>query len=436
MQKTGMRRFFGVICATFIAGALLTGCQEEASSGKPVEVVFWTGFAPDSHIGQGVGQLIEKFNASQTATVVRMETQEGYAGVETKLTAALLADSYPDIVMVTSQTLQRMQGSLADLNTVLKKETIENLVEGLRADATYDGKLKASAFNRSMPILYVNLDMLEKAGFSAESIKTWDDVEAIAEKFSRPNEGLYGFETLIPTEPWQFFSLVDQMDGKVYADDGKSTTIVDPAVRIMTYLTRLMDKGLMKNPAKIPGAQNGDFDGDVVLLDDFYAQRTPMITLSTGYCGTIEKETKGKFRATSILLPKWADGKVAVKAGGGAIGLVEKVSPTKKKAAASFIEFLLSDESVVFLHGWTGYMPVTKSAVVSPAIAELHTQKPILKNAALQAEFVRPYERNPKNGEVETILVDYNTKIMLDSKLDIRATVIQAAAEIDKVLQQ
>ena len=439
-MKKFVRMFLGI---TLAAALMLSGCSSTAAGsqtsaaptgeGEPTEIVFWAAFSLDSQIGEGVTQLVDGFNESQDQYKVVVQPQEGYAGIETKLTAALLANDVPDIVMITSQTLERMYPTLESLETLLSQETVDNLVDGLRADATYEGSLKAIPFNRSMPIMFVNKDLLATKGYTPEDIKTWDDVEKIAAEFSDAATDSYGFESLIPTEMWQFYSLVDQMGGTVFAEDGKSTTIQEPAVRIMTFLNGMMENGSMKNPAKIPGAQAGDFDGDMVLLDDFYSGRTPMITLSTGYCGAISQETEGKFEPAAIVMPTWADGTTAVKPGGGCLGITSAASDEAKKGAAEFFEYLLSDESVYFMHTWTGYMPVTKSAAGSEQMTAFWEENPVFQAVGEQSQYVTPYERNERAGEVETILIDYNNQIML-GEATVEQAVESAVGEINDLL--
>lgn len=87
-------------------------------------------------------------------------------------------------------------GVLVDLGVYFSEEEIGKYQKGLMKNSFINDKFVAVPFNRSTPILYMNLFMLKNAGLDPAGPKNWDELKEYAKKLTNYKAALYSFIAL------------------------------------------------------------------------------------------------------------------------------------------------------------------------------------------------------------------------------------------------
>ncbi len=167
---------------------------------------------------------------------------------------------------------------------------VSDLQPNITGYYTVGGKLASMPFNTSMPVLYYNKTMFEKAGLDPDKPPaTLDELAADAAKLSAKNGGpaKYGFGAAI--YGW-FLEQLLATSGDTYCDQGngrdglanKAEFDQPDAVTVMTWWQKLVQQGLAANTGRdTKAAQNA-----------FTSQQVAMNLESTGTLSAYSKAAK------------------------------------------------------------------------------------------------------------------------------------------------
>ncbi len=146
---------------------LMATGQKDSLSDGPVEIELW------SLLKEAKAEVLDdqtaRFNESQNDVVVTVIHQGGYNPLNEKITAAASAGNLPAIIMTDylNVAFYAQQGILSPLNDLIPQEVLKDYFPGLLTDLTVDGELYGIPYSRSTQGLYVNKDLLAKAGIDA-----------------------------------------------------------------------------------------------------------------------------------------------------------------------------------------------------------------------------------------------------------------------------
>ncbi|MBN6187215.1 ABC transporter substrate-binding protein [Aneurinibacillus sp. BA2021] len=418
---------------TMLLGAslLVTGCSSQtaktggaaegaqaAGDGKPVQIDFW--YALGGNNGKKIEEMTKKFNETHKDIVVKPAYQGDYYQNHAKVLSAVTAGNQPDVTMVEAGVV----GTFADAKVLedlgpYAKDMEKKYIPGLMGNSYWKDKLYAVPFNRSTPLLYVNRDLLKKAGLDPAGPKTWDELVEYSRKLTQ-KEGsktkTYGFST--PIDIWFYEALVFQNGGKILSEDGKQLALNNEAGKApLTLWTNMVKEGIMKNP---PGEKYNAWD---VAKQDFLNGQVAMIFTSTGDLKALE--STATFDVGTAFLP--AGKTYGAPTGGANLVMLAKSSDEEKKAAWEFMKWMTDTPQTIEWSLASGYMPSTSEAVASKEMQDVYKERPNLKVAVDQLEYATARPMAPGYKELQEVIMAELQRVMLG-----QATPDEAIAAMEK----
>ena len=178
--------------------------SHSAGAFAETQIQWW--HAMGGQLGETVNQIAADFNAAQDEVEITPVFKGTYEEALTAGIAAFRAGGQPNILQVFdagAATVIGAKGAVLPVQDLLEGAganfNIEDYISGVRyfyADSA--GKMIGMPFNSSAPIMYYNVEALEKAG--VEAPKTWEEFEAIAPKLKEA-----GYIALVQSHlPWEF----------------------------------------------------------------------------------------------------------------------------------------------------------------------------------------------------------------------------------------
>ena len=258
-----------------------------------------------------------------------------------------------------------------------------------------DGKQYGVPFAVSLPLAFVNEDLLSKAGVDVDSLTSWPAIlaagQAIDLKIGAPINGFYyDWES---TGNWLVQSLVTGNGGKMLSDDHCNVAFDDEHGMAALRTLESFSKAGMKNLGQIGGRQA------------FTAGNVGIMVGSSGFASSAEKLIGAKFKLKTLPFP--VEGKNPRLPGGGAMAMVLSTDPARQKAAWEYVKFATGGASQTIMAQNTGYMPVNEAAVNTPELMgdyykQFPNQATVLKEAPLLTEWVS-YPGNNSLKMIEVI---------------------------------
>lgn len=356
------------------AAPAATTAPAQAGGGEPITITYWGSFS--GALGEAETAMVKAFNESQSEVRVENQFQGSYEETAQKFTAALQANTIPDVILLSDvwwfsfytagaiDALDQLAGEvkldLSDYEPVL-------LNEGVR-----QGKHYWIPFARSTPLFYYNKQMWQAAGLPDRAPDTWAELADWAPKllkkdgdtistaaFSHPNGASY--------IAWLFQGVVWQFNGQ-YSRPDFTMTMTDPnTLKAAQFYQDTVNKDKW---AILSQDVNKDFLGGV----------TASMMASTG--GLAGIQSTAEFPLGVGFLPK-ADS-FGCPTGGSGLAIPSAISDEKKLAAMKYIAYATSPEGTTMWAKSTGYMPVRVSAKENPEMVKFFAENPNFKTAVDQ----------------------------------------------------
>jgi sn-glycerol 3-phosphate transport system substrate-binding protein len=377
MEAFMKRSTLSVLVAVMLLAALPT------ASIAATEIQFW--HAMTSVLGERVGEMAAKFNASQSDYVVKAIHKGSYAETLNAAVAAYRAKQPPHIVQVYEVGTQTMlsSGAVYPVFQLMKDNGVaidwNDLIGPVKSYYSTGGNLYSMAFNSSTPILFYNKDLFKKAGLPDKAPTTWDEVEAMAKKLHGAGvKCAFG-------SAWPSWVLVENMHGyhdQPFADhsngfDGLATTlkINGPfGVKMMEILARGAKEGWFTYGGRANKAE--------ALMT---AGECGIFTTSSAYIGNLTRASEGKFTWGTGSLPRltgFPQGNSII--GGATLWVMKGAKPEEYKGVAQFFKFLASAENQAWWAGVTGYLPLTNASAKALEASGHYAKNPNQKTAVNQ----------------------------------------------------
>ncbi|GAB3576168.1 extracellular solute-binding protein [Leifsonia lichenia] len=323
------------------AALVLSGCAMAGTASGPAatidpnakvsgSITVWSWDAAAVSLKRLAGEY-EKKHSGTTIKVVDI----GYDNAYDKLSVGLQAGTgLPDVVTIetdhTPGYLSQFPKGFTDLTPIIgsKKADFDPSKWAASVDST--GAVKAVPWDSGTVGLFYRSDYLDAAGVDPASLTTWDALVTAGEKIKAATG-----HTLLTADVSSggLFQMLLQQQGQGLFDQKGDITVSSPqAVKALTLLKELNDKGLLKNvkgwDARVTSAKNGD---SAVTPEAVW-----WIATLTGEAA----ELSGKYGVAE--LPAFgSDGARTSNSGGSALAV-----PTQAKnpqLAASFAAFALAD---------------------------------------------------------------------------------------------
>ncbi|ONK22753.1 ABC transporter substrate-binding protein [Bacillus sp. VT-16-64] len=394
-----------------LAAVFLTGCNssKEGKSGKgdPVTIEYWYPNA-ETQGGKTVTELINQFNESQDKIVVKGVYNPGmYQGLMQNLQSAVAAGNSPAVVQIgwsyreyfsnnfqytEPQTI--IEKYFPDDKDYVKEKFLDNVLE---LAVNNDGSQVGLPYSLSVPILYLNMDILNEAGIKTSELNTWEEVAKASEKITEVTgkKGLYIAE---PTDTWNVQQMLESNGGKTIAD-GKAAFASEEGVETYKFYQDLI-KGGSALHIGIDEGQQAFVSGDVGMAHLTVAQRKNVTE-------------NGNFEAMAVPSPTFEGKELKVPAGGSLLAITAE-KEEEQKGAWEFMKFLYEPDSVAAWTQGTGYLPETTDATENKELVALIEEDNMMAAAYATIENLIPWAPFPGNSglEAEQMLIDMRDRIL------------------------
>lgn len=344
--------------ASAAAATLLSG-----AAFAETEITLW--HAMGGALGDTVNQIAADFNASQDEYTVTPVFKGTYEEALTAGIAAFRAGEQPNILQVFdagAATVIGAKGATVPVQDLLTDNgvafDIEDYISGVRyffADS--DGKMIGMPFNSSSPIMYYNVQALEKAGVTPP--KTWEEFQTV----TAPALKEAGYTALSQSHlPWIFTENFMSRHDLPFATnnngyEGSDTQILVNNDAIKAHFTAVQD---WQNNGYFEWFGTGWGDNQT----PFEEGKVAIWLGSSGSFGGLSKKDL-PFDFSATYLPYWEGVTAEPKQtfiGGAALFAMAGKPAEENEATAAFFEFLTSPETQYFWHKETGYVPITEAA--------------------------------------------------------------------------
>ncbi|WP_165504481.1 extracellular solute-binding protein [Rhizobium laguerreae] len=239
-----------------------------------------------------------------------------------------------------------------------------------------DGKNYGLPFQLSVPIVYYNASLLEKAGLSTDALPTtWSDLIAAGNKiqaFGGDTFGLF-FAYYDQTSLWTFQAILQGMGSRLATEDGLALEFKDDVG--LSALNVLHDIGATGMP---------DIASDQA-YQLFAAGKLGICIASSARLSAITKGTGGHFKIKAGAMPMPASSKATMPAGGNG-GTIQTDDPIKQNAAWEYIKYASGSVGQALSVKATGYLP-TNSLMLGEkgSLADYYKENP---NALVSASLL------------------------------------------------
>ena len=359
---SGQRWFKWILPVLLLALAANLAAQQ----GKQTEVVFW--HAMGGPLGDALLSLVEDFNSTHPEIHIKAINMGNYSALSTKLMASIQADEQPDIAQafeswianfMTADKLVAMDDFIAE--DAEFRATLDDIFPVFIKSNTFNGRLWAFPFNKSVRVMYYNRDAFFRHGLDPYSCpQTWDEFREYCRKLTvdEDNDGVpevYG--TTFPVSAWQFENLLLQAGGEVMSPDNITPLFNrEPGVEALDFLSALLNEDKTAYLSTGYEGQNDFLAGKVAMVEGSsvsmaYLQLTG-INFYMGIGPIPVRETKRNIiSGTNVVIFKGKDPKV-------------------EKAAWEFVKWFTEAPQTAKWSYDTYYMPVRKSAFDEPVLKE------------------------------------------------------------------
>ncbi|HEY3364635.1 MAG TPA: ABC transporter substrate-binding protein [Symbiobacteriaceae bacterium] len=409
-----------VLAATLL---VLVGCSGTKTDEKKVvtpeapkpavKITIWHGMGADSAHGKVATQLIKEFNDSQKEVIVEEVYQGSYSDLETKLTAAIAAQTPPTIAQNNDTMLTNLVKAKAvqPLDSLVPAAEKADYPPALLAATTFDGKLYALPFNKSAVVLIYDKTLVPNPP------KDWDEFHKVAKQVTVPGQ-IYG--TAFPADIYYFGQhLAGNGNGWLTAD-GKAAFNSPEGVAALQFIVDMAKDGsaIQLKPKEYQSSY-------------FNEGRAAMIATTSASFAYIIPANKHPWGVAPLYAgPKGA----GVPLSGANVSIMNGIKPEETQAAAKFILWLTGKEATLkWAMGKTGYGPVRISATKDPRWTEFTKANPeyqVLADALVNGKI---QVNDPNWGKVQKEITTAVESALL-GKTTAKQALDEAAAKANDIL--
>ena len=360
MQRNAMIRY--ILAIIMMMAAIGIGAQP----GRKTEVVFW--HAMGGPLGDALNELVDDFNNTHPAVHIKAINMGNYSALSTKLMASIQADEQPDIAQAFESWIANFMEAdkLVPMDDFIAQDaefraSLDDIFPVFIKSNTFDGRLWAFPFNKSVRVMYYNRDAFFRHGLDPYSCpQTWDEFREYSRRLTvdEDNDGVpevYG--TTFPVSAWQFENLLLQAGGEVMSPDNITPLFNgEEGVEALNFLSALLNEDKSAYLSTGYEGQNDFLAGKVAMVEGSsvsmaYLQLTG-INFYMGIGPIPVRETKRNIiSGTNVVIFRGPDPKV-------------------EQGAWEFVKWFTDAPQTARWSEMTYYMPVRKSAFDEPGLKE------------------------------------------------------------------
>lgn len=300
----------------------------------------------------------------------------------------------------------------------------QGYVADMVATGKASGKLYAMPFALSTPLLYINEDLVQRAGGPTSPPATWPDLLGVAEKINAPSDGTSGAYLVWSTTGnylWQ--QLLFTHGGQLLADDGKSVGFNTPeGLKTFEVLRDLVARAGMQNYTDEQGTQA------------FIAGKIGFYMASSARVNNLTKQIGGRFKLRTAPFPSPTNTSRVVS--GGASMMIFAKDAEKQKAAWAFLKFASGAEAQTIMVRHIGYMPCNSIAIETPSmLGDYYRDNPNMRTAISQRDRTTTWLGFPGDNNLKAIRVIHDSmESVVLGKATPEAALANAVKNVDALL--
>jgi len=332
--------------------------------------------------------MVNDFNSSHPGVRVEPVFAGNYVETMAKAMTAVLGGTPPDVAVLDTPELYSLldREAIIPLDDLIAKTGgkawLDDYYGALLLNAKSNGHVYSIPWQRSTPIFYYNRDLFRKAGLDpSRAPKNWDELAQYGQKLTIRDAGgqvtQWGVEAPVAdTSPWVFQGFLIEAGANFFDPNlGKWVKFNSPeAVSALQFILDLQNKYKV-HPT---GPTSVAFWSQTP--QDFIQQKAAMIYSTTGNMTFIR--TNAKFDWSAGFMP--AGKRYGAPTGGGSFYVFSKIPQDHVQAAWTFITWMTSPANAARWSIGTGYVPIRKTELSTPAFSAYLKQVPQALTATLQ----------------------------------------------------
>ncbi len=315
-----------------------------------------------------------------------------YADSATKISAAKLAGTAPDLVFTSASQLYPGEDEDFSMEELVKDSGINynDFQQGILEYAKYNGRLASLPFAISTQVIYYNVDLVKNAGLDLVNNppKTWAEFVEVCKKVQAANSGIWGFDT--SDGVWLVKSMFYQNGNTVVKQEGETITPVfdqESGIEVAEFWKSLVDQNIM--PAQQhDNAEKKFLAGSLA----FVAATSNRISKWTG---------STTFEIGAIEMPYFKIPSVAL---GGSTCAILTQEKWAKEACWELLKYLLNTENQTAFALTSGYLPTRKSSLEREDVKAYIADNKLYEVATNQLSYAWAYTHFGAMGSMDAFL--------------------------------
>lgn len=287
------------------------------------------------------------------------------------------------------------RGQIIDLGPMLQTEGADwvkaNYTQNMLNLAQVDGKQYGLAFNASLPIGYVNADLVRKAGGNPDKMPgDWPGTLDLARNIRTTGGGVngMGYSAQVWPDDWLWQAILMQGGARILDASGTKVGFAGPA--------GLAALSLLRSVVTEAGMPLIDFDQ---AREAFVAGKTGIYFDTPARLKQVTELVGTRFVLKTSVFPvnDMAHGGLPT---GGNAGIITAKDPAKQKAAWEYIKFMTGPEAQTIVAKATGYMPLNVNATGPNFLQPFYAANPNFATVAQEVDRALPWQGYPGGNSV------------------------------------
>ncbi len=366
--------------------------SKEHTLTKPIEIDFWSANSAVDIQGSTMADMVQQFNEYQKKTYpdsyikVNVSFQGGYVNQNTKLQAALVGGTNPEMAMVGVSSFALYKDNIVDMRKIFTYDEIRDIYEGFLQFAMYKHKFIGYPYFAATNVFLVNRTLAESTGMTVPSVEeiiadphnsiwTWDYMKQLTKAITNTENGVYGLASSGPALYESFYT----QGLPIYNETATKIKFNNEAgVKSFEYWRSLVAEGAMLNPVLDPNHGTkiqGQFSsGEVGLL---WGSSSVIKSIHENVVES--KIALGQEPAFDMdVLPFPKETQFYSNQSGGGLIVFNNKSEAKTKATVEFLRWLQAPEQSAYFSTHTGYLATTRKATDTTIWKEYAEINPLL----------------------------------------------------------
>lgn len=307
----------------------------------------------------------------------------------------------------------------------LTKEEQDDFIKVFRDANSWNGKMVTLPFNKSIYLLYANMDMLAKEGFTTTPRNLTEMKDAVTKLTKTTGRRSYGYGVAPASE--SFTTLLYAGGGEHVDKDGKVAFNSPQGLAALQFLRDMQFPN--KNLYVSTEYMNAPFGNEMIA----------MYTYSSASLPFNQETVKDKFQWAAAPIPGQEGNEPRYLMQGTNVGIFNNRSEAERKAAWKFLKYITSTKNAVTWATKTGYMPIRYSVVNDPEM-QAYMQKNPRYAAASSLVIADKGKQEPRMAVWEGVRTELDTMVDrilnrpdADAKTELEATAKKVAERLASV---